>query len=155
MSKKFKSLIPIFLILASIFFIYFLHMYYFHDPINQSKKWYQGYKDFIVDSAAIASNYNRVLVSNKLDQTLNFYLFYLNYDPKKFLEIDGGRVSGGFGENDNHLMNIFFKQDLSYEENKKNAKTLFVGTIQELGGAKNIIKEYKFLNGETSAVIAE
>ncbi|OGG07119.1 hypothetical protein A2872_02865 [Candidatus Gottesmanbacteria bacterium RIFCSPHIGHO2_01_FULL_42_12] len=153
--KKYKKIMYAFCLLAFAFLIYYLHMYYVHAPISQAKNWYQGYKEIILDSAKLAPNYNRVLVSNKLDQSLNFYQFYLNYDPKKYLQVDGGRVSGGFTENDNHLGNMYFRRDLNFEKERKTPGTLFVGIKEEFSSGAKIIREYKFLNGEVAAIIAE
>lgn len=129
--KKYRIIFPIFLILASSFFIYYLHMLFVHAPILQSRTWYAGYKEMVLESARLAPNYNRVLVSNKLDQTLNFYQFFLKYDPERFQKVDGGRVSGGFAENDNHMLNFYFRQDLNYNIERRVGKTLFVGTPEE------------------------
>ncbi len=104
----------------------------------------------------MAPQYNRVLVSNRLDQPLNFYLFFLNYDPQTFLIKDGGRISGGFAENQNHFANFYFRRELEYQKERKTPRILFVGAPNDFPSSTNKaqpLREFKFLNGETSAYI--
>ncbi|MEK7127693.1 MAG: glycosyltransferase family 39 protein, partial [Patescibacteria group bacterium] len=142
--KKYKGIGYCVLVIGLLGLLYFLHMLFVHAPILQAKNWYAGYKNMVLDSAELAPKYDRVLVSNKLDQTLNFYQFFLKYDPQKFLTVDGGRISGGYAENDNHLANFYFRRDLNYEVEKRRGHTLFVGLPEEFPSGVVILKKYPF-----------
>lgn len=142
--KKYKFLLFPVLSASLICLVYYLHMLFVHAPQLQAKTWYAGYKIMVQDSARLAEGYDRVIVSNKLDQTLNFYQFFLKYNPETFQKVDGGRVSGGFAENDNHLANFYFKRDLNYEIEKRNGKVLFIGTQEEFPQNIMYLKKYPF-----------
>jgi hypothetical protein len=122
-----------------IFFLaYYLHMYFVHLPIERASTWYFGYREMAEFVNKNANKYKNVYISNRLDQPLNFLLFFNNYSPEKYISSDGGRVSGGFSESGNHYSNVYFgTYDLSEIKKKKNS--LFVGTASEITEEQGIV----------------
>lgn len=131
-------------------FAFYLHQYYVHMPIEYSKAWLYGRKEAAEFTESIKSDYDRVIVSTKLEQPHEFWLYYTKYDPKKYLA-DGGTVSGGFLEDRNKFDKYLFKP-INYEKQSE-AKTLFVGTPNELKGKPNILKIINYLNKEPAIYI--
>lgn len=150
---KYKKLflVPVALLVVNLLF--YLHQYYVHMPIEYSKAWLYGRKQAAEFTESVKEKYDRVIVSTKLEQPHEFWLYYLKYEPKKYLA-EGGTVSGGFLESKNKFDKYFFKP-IDFEKQRQEAKTLFVGTPRELEGKPNILKIIYYLNGEPAIYIAE
>ncbi len=146
-SFKHKRLFTIFVaLLLFANFSFYLHQYYIHMPYEYSKAWIYGRREAALYSEEIKDRYDRVIVSTKLEQPHEFWLYYLKYDPKKYLE-EGGTVSGGFLEDRNKFDRYLFRP-IDYEQQRQEAKTLFVGTPQELSGKGKTLKVINYINGE-------
>ena len=148
--KKKTLAIPIaFLLLLN--FVFYLHQYYVHMPIEYSKAWLYGRKEAAQFTDSVKHQYDRVIVSTKLEQPHEFWLYYLKYDPKKYLA-EGGTVSGGYLEDKNKFDKYFFKP-IDFELQRTEAKTLFVGTPKELPTDASILKTINYLNGEPAIYV--
>lgn len=143
--KKKTLAIPIaFLLLLN--FGFYLHQYYVHMPIEYSKAWLYGRKEAAEFTDSVKHQYDRVIVSTKLEQPHEFWLYYLKYDPKKYLA-EGGTVSGGYLEDRNKFDKYFFKP-IEYDMQRTGAKTLFVAIPEELPTSAKVLKTINYLNGE-------
>lgn len=134
-------------------FSFYLHQYYIHMPVEYSQAWLYGRKEAALYSDSIKTSYNQVIVSTKLDQSHEFWLYYTKYDPVKYQK-EGGTTSGGFLEDRNHFDKYQFKP-IDYNKQKLESKTLFVGTPTEVGGGAKILKTINYLNGEPAIVVFE
>ncbi len=134
-------------------FIFYLHQYYIHMPIEYSRQWLYGRKEAALFTDSIKSGYDRVIVSTKLEQPHEFWLYYLKYDPAQYLK-EGGTISGGFSEDRNKFDKYLFKP-VNPAHQKQEAKTLFVSTPKEVTGEVKILKTIKYLNGESAIVVFE
>ena len=134
-------------------FAFYLHQYYIHMPIEYSKSWLYGRREAALISESIKNNYDRVIVSTKVDQPHEFWLYYLKYNPQKYLA-EGGTVSGGFLEDRNKFDKYFFKP-IDFDKQQKEAKTLFVGLPQEFPSGANVLKVINYLNGEPAIHLVE
>lgn len=132
-------------------FAYYLHQYYVHMPLEYSKDWLYGRKQAALISDLLKSHYDRVIVSTKLEQPHEFWLYYLKYDPAKYLS-EGGTVSGGFLETRNHFDKFFFKPIDFYNQSKEE-KTLFVGLPSEFPQNAKVLEKIDYLNGEPALYI--
>ncbi|MBI2599057.1 glycosyltransferase family 39 protein, partial [Candidatus Curtissbacteria bacterium] len=132
-------------------FLFYLHQYYVHMPHDFSKAWLYGRKQAAEFTEFVKGKYDQVIVSTKLEQPHEFWLYYLKYDPAKYLE-EGGTVSGGFLEDRNKFDKYLFKP-IEYEKQKQEAKTLFVGLPKEFPPGVNVLKQIKYLNGEPAIYI--
>lgn len=148
--KLFASVVAI-LLLAN--FSFYLHQYYVHMPLEFSKAWLYGRREAAQFTESIKGNYDRVIVSTKIDQPHEFWLYYLVYDPKKYQQ-EGGTASGGFLEDRNKFDKYLFRP-IDYEKQKQEAKTLFVGTSKELPSGAKVLKTINYKNAEPAIFIAE
>lgn len=132
-------------------FLYFIHMYFAHMPIEYSKYWQYGYKEAVDYAKQNGDKYDRIVVSTKLEQPHMFFLFYLKYDPKKYLA-EGGTASGGFAEWRNKFDKYEFRA-FNTDNEKPIQKTLYIGKPDEI--QHGALKTIYYLNGEEAMKIAE
>lgn len=148
--KLFTSIVSLALILN---FAFYLHQYYGHLSVEFSESWLYGRKEAAIFTESVKNSYDRVIVSTKLEQPHEFWLFYTKYPPQTYLK-EGGTVSGGFLEDRNKFDKYLFKP-IDYQNQKKEAKTLFVGLPEEFPGGTKPIKTINYLNGKAAIYIAE
>lgn len=134
-------------------FLFYLHQYYVHMPVEFSKAWLYGRRQAALFTESLKINYDRVIVSTKLEQPHEFWLYYLAYDPQKY-QSEGGTVSGGFLEDRNKFDKYYFRP-IDYEKDKRESKTLFVTTPKELPSGVKIITTINYLNGEPAIYVFE
>lgn len=147
-----KKIVPVLIFTAlALNFAFYLHQYYKHMPLEFSKAWMYGRKEAAQFTEQTKGSYERVIVSTKLEQPHEFWLYYLKYDPKVYQQ-EGGTASGGYLENRNKFDKYYFKP-IDYEKQKQEQKTLFVST--ELPGGAKPIKVINYLNGESAIYIFE
>ena len=120
-------------------------------PIEYSKAWLYGRKEAALYTDSVKDKYDRIIVSTKLEQPHEFWLYYLKYDPKRYLQ-EGGTVSGGFLEDRNKFDKYSFKP-IDFEKQRLEAKTLFVGTPKDFSSNANVLKTIYYLNGEPAIYI--
>lgn len=136
------------LTLASFYFLnvsFFLHKFLFHYGRETSKYWQYGRREAALFTDSIKENYAKVIVSTKLEQPHMFFLYYLKYDPAKYLQ-EGGTASGGWAEDRNKFDKYQFKP-ISYGE-MSDGNTLFVGLSSEFPPSSQILKKIYYLSGE-------
>lgn len=151
--KIIKFVLPLINAVVLIYFLaYFLHVYLNHAGLDNHKLWYPGYRDIALKTASLAADYKQVIVSTSLDQPQGFFLYYLKYDPKRYLAVEGGTVSGYFGETKNHFDKYYFHP---FKWNLANAQpdTLYVGHSEEFPSDAPFLAKFYFPNGVPAAYI--
>ena len=138
-----KLLIIPFLLFIPFNIFYYFHQYYVHLPIETSQYWQYGYREAVEEVKKNYDQYNKIIISTKLEQPYIFFLFYLKYDPKKYLE-EGGTATGGFAGTRNEFANFEFRQ-IDFKKEKVGSKTLLIGTPGEL--PERVIKTIYYLDG--------
>lgn len=131
-------------------FIYFIHIYSVHMPIEYSKSWQYGYRQAVDYVKENSSKYDKIVVSTKLERPYMFFLFYLKYDPKRYLA-EGGTASGGFAEWQNKFGKYEFRE-INWEKEEKNPRVLYIGTPKEIPA--NVLETIYYLGGEEAMRIA-
>lgn len=118
-------------LLFIIFNIYFyFHQYYQHLNYETAKYWQYGYASLVNLVRKEYPKYEKIVVSKKLEEPHMFFLFYLKYDPDKYLR-EGGTTRGGFASDFKKFDKYEFRP-LEEEKENFNGKTLFIGTPREL-----------------------
>lgn len=145
-NKRLFVLVASLLLLAN--FAFYLHQYYVHMPIEYSKAWLYGRKEAVTFTDSLKNQYDQIIVSTKLEQPHEFWLYYLKYDPKKYLK-EGGTVSGGFLETRNKFDRYLFIP-IDYQNQRNRTRTLFVGKPEEFPTDVSLLKEIRYLNGEAA-----
>ena len=98
----------------------------------------------------VKNDYDRIVVSYKLEWPYMFMLYYSRYDPVLYLA-QGGTKSGGWREEGNAYENYEFRA--FKPEDFDDPGTLLVGTPDELIGRIEPIKVINFLDGQPAIVI--
>lgn len=147
----YMSFILVFFVLN---FLYFLDQYFVQLNYYYAKDWQYGYKELIDYLNPIQNKYSKIIVSNKatMDQSYMFFLFYLRYDPIKYLE-EGGTKSGGFGEKGNRFFNFEFRPFDYYSE--KEHKILFIGSPSDFQEEFKTIHTILYPNGDIAIKVVE
>lgn len=77
--KKISSLLVLFILIESVFFI---HNYWFHYRFESENSWSSGMKELIESTKKYPNQ--PIIISPKNENPLIFYAFYNRFDPKKF-----------------------------------------------------------------------
>ena len=150
-SKKRRLFILPILFLFLFNFAFYLHQYYIHMPTEYSRAWLYGRKQAAEFTEQVKHQYQRVIVSTKLEQPHEFWLYYTKYDPATYQE-EGGTVSGGFLEDRNKFDKYIFKP-IDFRIQSREAKTLFVGLPDEFPKDAVILKKINYLNNQPAIYI--
>ena len=137
-----------FFILSSFNIMYFLNQYFVQQNYYYSESWQYGWEQAVEFIKPIESKYTKVVVTNDrpLDQSYMFFLYYLKYDPKKYLD-GGGTRTGGFKEE--HRFGKYEFRYLDWEKDSQLQNAILVGTPEEIpADAPGLVKEVKFLDGK-------
>lgn len=155
-----KVLVWLFFIGAIPFFsanmAYYLHQYYVHTNYELSNKWLYGRKEAVAYTESVKDQYDRILVSPRLEMPYAFWLFYTRYPPETYLA-EGGTISGGFADErnrfDKYEFRLFNNDILSRDED-----ILLVarasGIPNDLPGDVEILHTIYYLDGTPGIIIA-
>lgn len=132
--------------------LYYFHQYYIHMPVEYAPEWQYGHEQVVGTVKLMQDKFDKVIVSTSLDQPYIFFLYYLRYDPAKYLSF-GGTKSGKFDEErnafDKYEFHTFMKTAVPL-----NPRTLYVGTPSEvLPGAVRLVT-IPYPTGESAYVIS-
>lgn len=67
----------------------YVDLYFIHMNVAYSKYWQFGYKQAVDYAQGHIAQYKKIVVSTDLEQPYIFFLFFSNYDPKKYLAKEG------------------------------------------------------------------
>jgi 4-amino-4-deoxy-L-arabinose transferase-like glycosyltransferase len=137
-----------FLISANI--VYFFHQYFVHMSVDFAPYWYTGRKEMVKKLEGLEDQYDRIIISNKLDFPYIFFLYYRPVDPALY-QAAGGTVSGGFLEEGNHFGKYEFR-NISVLQRDPLEKVLFLGLPGEEFKEKFVVDRIYYPNG-TPAVV--
>jgi len=151
---KYKKLfIAAITIIMSLNFFYYLHMYYFHWPLNYSDQWQYGYKQAVETVKPLYSQYDHVLVSKDLGRPYIYFLLYNRQDPSTYLKtakIEKDKYY--FIEVKGYDKYLFVD---SFDNTETSGKTLYVATVNQLPSYTTKIKTINNLSGATVFEIGE
>lgn len=123
-------------------FYYYLNQYFVQQNYFHAKYWQYGYENIVKYLSGAHKDYNKVIVSNTatMDQSYMFLLFYLKYDPRKYLA-EGGTMTGQI-EDMHKFSNFEFRKFNYYDENEKNI--LLVGSTFDLPEVFKTVHEVNY-----------
>lgn len=131
---------------------FFLHKFLFHFARETSSEWQYGREEAALFTDKVKDQYERILVSIRLQQPYIFWLYYLKYDPVKYLK-EGGTVSGSWEEERNKFANFEFTT-FDYAT-MQDGRTLFVGLPNEFLPGTQKLKTIYDLDGKEAIWIVE
>ncbi len=114
------SLLSLFAIIFCYQFGWYTHYYYVHYPTASWRWWHVGFSKTFTEVSKIQDQYTRVFINNTYEPALIRYLFYSEYDPKRFHQTFS---------NDQPQTNILKGYDGFTLDNK-----IFFGTFHDKGG---------------------
>lgn len=138
-------------VICASFLAYFTHLYFVHDPIENSKNWYSEYPEIAQFVDSKKGDYEKIIISTELGQPHEFLLFYLKYDPKTYIEVDGGTVSGGYAEESNHFGNLLFRP-IRWDSDQKLENVLLIGHPEDFPKEVKIDRAFNYLDKKTAAI---
>lgn len=147
-------------ILAS--FIYFLDSYFVHLPKHNSKDWNYGYREIVEAVTPIQGRYKEIKIQQSFNQPYIYFLFYQKYDPSLYqrqARLVESEYKGDVGYIE-RLDNICFCA-IDWPQNKKEHGVLVVADDIRIpkdelkSDSVNLVKEIKFLDGNTAFRIVE
>jgi 4-amino-4-deoxy-L-arabinose transferase-like glycosyltransferase len=154
-----RLLLTIFMFIYVGSFIYYLDQYWVHAPVEYSKDWQYGYKQVVQSVNKIQYNYPEIVMQQSYEQPYIFFLFYKQYDPKKYQK----NSSSVYEENKygdvgliNRLDNITFREANWSADRGMHGKLFIYDTIRVPEQDSNsprefkVIDEIKYLNGHTA-----
>lgn len=156
--KKYKRLFkPALFVLGLLLFanfFYFFRNYSVHYPHEFSGEWQYGYKDSIEYVKSIEGNFDSVYITSDMGRPYIYYLFYTKTDPRIFRKDSLVRRDAfGFVTVDRFGKYQFLSDATKIV--KKDSKSLFIQTPQNVPSEANILKKFYLLNGNISLVAYE
>lgn len=155
LTKKSIFFIPlvifIYMIFFSNYFMSFLNIY----PQDSSKDWQYGYKALIFSYAEKFKDYEKVVVSDEYAQPYIFFLYYLKYDPKKFINEVVFNPVGDWGFSKVKSFNNFvFEKEKNIDPNLFSKNTLIIKS-KEASNSAHILDKIIYANGENAFYLYE
>jgi 4-amino-4-deoxy-L-arabinose transferase-like glycosyltransferase len=134
-------LIPIF-VFSILNLSYYLNQYFVQQNYFHARYWQYGYEKMVNYVASVQKDYKKVIISNTatMDQSYIFFLFYMKYDPLKYLS-EGG-TSTGVIEGVNEFSNLEFRKFNYNEEKEENI--LLVGSTFDFQEVYKTIHEVNY-----------
>ncbi len=138
LSKKFFSYLRIiYLILFFIFFFSYLHTYYVHNPWYSERWWHAGYKEIVEEVKNLQENYDKIIITNSLEQPYIFFASYYPYSPEIWQKGFEEEFIEGFGDL-KHIGKFYFGQvdERGIESLSKTLpeKAIYVAASKEVSG---------------------
>ncbi|MDP2638358.1 MAG: glycosyltransferase family 39 protein [Candidatus Levybacteria bacterium] len=151
---KIKHLIFLSILSVSIFnFLYYLNQYFIQQNYFHARYWQYGYENIVNYVAGVQKDYDKIIVSNTatMDQSYIFFLFYLKYDPHKYLS-EGGTLTGKI-EGKNKFSNFEFRK-FNYDEEKEE-NILLVGSTFDFQEVYRTIHEVNYPDKSIAIKVVE
>lgn len=131
-------------------FCQYLDLYFVQQNREYSQNWQYGYAQAVNYARIHYDQYEKIVVSTKLEQPHMFFLFYLQYDPVKYLA-EGGTASGGFAEKRNKFDKYEFRP-IDWDQEVHNGKRLYIGIVNEI---MHPLETINYLDGTMAIRIGE
>lgn len=134
------------LLLGALYFFsitYYLHTYYRHYPAEYSGEWQYGYREAIQYIAPIASNYDKILVTDSIGRPYMYTLFYTKTDPNDLLRTKNATFDAAGFYHMKEFLNYRFGEALP---GVLEPKTLYIWNEAPKGA--RVLKTVHLLNGQ-------
>jgi len=131
-------------------FVQYLDLYFVQMNREFSRCWQYGYQEAVAYTQLNRARYKKIVVSTKLEQPHMFFLYFLKYDPVKYLA-EGGTASGGFAENRNRF-DIYEFRPIAWNQEIHDFSTLYIGTPREVPPTLKLIN---YLDGSPAISLGE
>lgn len=144
---------PALFLLFSFNFVYYLHQYYVHTPIEYGDFWQYGNKEIVQYAKEHEDEYSRIVITYKYDQPYAYYLFYNKIDPSWYQNNWNFTKNGVMPRFERRIGKYEFR-NINWGEDQKLKDTLFIGTPDEVPDTVSV-DHIDFLNGDRAFNIAK
>jgi len=142
-----KQIITFAFLLLFANFVYFIHDYFVHYPIDYSGEWQYGYKESIAYVDKNINKYKNAYITTELGRPYIYYLFYNKTDPKLFRK-DANITRDAFGfVSVNKLGKLNFVKTPSTASLQK-SNSLYITDKYNVPKNAKILKTFYLLNGQ-------
>lgn len=107
-------------------FIFFLHRYFVHYPMESWRAWHFGFKESFTYIKDNEKDYDKVVINNTYEPSLIRFLFWTRYNPQKFHQNFKGDNASGFS-----LEKYYFGKIGGPAEIILDKKTLFMASARD------------------------
>lgn len=135
-------------------FTYYLNQYFVQQNFFYASDWQYGYKELVAFIKPRMSQYQKIIVSSNgsFNQSYIFFLFHMQYDPKKYLE-SGGSSSDGSPVKNKKFANIEFG-DINYKHGNEK-KILLVGAPEDFPEEFKVLKQIYYPDMSVAMKVVE
>lgn len=130
-------------------FVYYMHQYYIHTPIEYGDFWQYGNKEAVLFAKQNESKYDHIIMTYHYDQPYIYYLFYNKIDPKWYQK-HWDDTNNGIIERMVRVIGKYEFRNINWTEDQQRKNTLFIGIPKELPENIPSIKEIMFPDGSTA-----
>jgi len=153
-----KIAIPFIIFIFIWQFTVFWDAYAVHAQVREPYHWQVGYKEMVTKVMQLKNNYHNVKVTDKKGTPYIFFLFYTQYNPKRWQEQSGGSKGD---------LDVFHFQSMKYLDNiefvsekcpasfSQDPNTLYVCVNEEIPGNARTIETIRYNNGEPAFIILD
>lgn len=138
-------LFGIFGFISLIFFIYFVHTYFVHYPVQYASEWQYGYKNAVAYAQQNKNKYENIYVTEGLGRPYIYFLLYGNYPSGSLNDAKVSREALGFVHVNSFGKYTFFN-DLPFDM----GNTLYINVPDRVPSSAHIVKEFKLPDGKTA-----
>ncbi|MDP2638378.1 MAG: glycosyltransferase family 39 protein [Candidatus Levybacteria bacterium] len=135
-------------------FIYYMHQYYVHTPIEYGYFWQYGYKDALVYARENEAEFDKIVMTYEYDQPYIYYLFYNKIDPLWYQKNWDNNKNGLVDRFERSIGKYTFK-NINYSKDIDIPNTLLIGTPKEIPDNAKVIKTIKFPDGRVAFEIVK
>lgn len=135
-------------------FIYYMHQYYVHTPIEYGYFWQYGYKEALNYAKVQEAKFDKIIMTYFYDQPYIYYLFYNKIDPVWYQK-NWDYNKNGETDRFKRVIGKYTFRNIEYSKDINIRKTLLIGTPDEIPDNAHIIKIIKFPDGKTAFKIVE
>ena len=135
-------------------FMYYMHQYYVHTPIEYGYFWQYGYKEALSFAKENETKFDKIIVSYKYDQPYIYYLFYNKIDPSLYQK-NWDYNKTGLIDRFKRVIGKYEFRNIDYSKDSVNSNTLLIGTPDEIPDSVKALKSVKFPDGRVAFKIVK
>lgn len=152
LSKKYLIGAIILFLIAN--FMYYLHQYYVHTPIEYGYFWQYGYKEAVSFAKENEGKFDRIIMTYSYDQPYIYYLFYNKIDPVWYQK-NWDYNKTGLTDRFKRVVGKYEFRNIDYSRDSALQNTLLIGTPDEIPVNAKVIEIVKFPDGKVAFRIAK
>lgn len=130
-------------------FIYYMHQYYVHTPIEYGYFWQYGYKEALNYAKENEEKFDKIIMTYAYDQPYIYYLFYNKIDPAWYQKNWDYNLSGQTNRFERIIGKYTFK-NVDYTKDIKIPNSLLIGTPEEIPENTKVVRVINFPDGKAA-----